>query len=131
MNKILISLVSIIILIAIGYGIYNATQPKPQSSPSPTATTTNNQAVTSPDDSSKQITNEELAKNNGKNGADCWVAVDGTVYDASGSDSFKDGVHVQSKGQTQCGQDESDSIGASPHGSEVLSKLPVIGTLTN
>lgn len=129
MNKILISVVSIIILIAIGYGLYNVTQP--QSSSSPAAATTSTQVSTPQTSNNKQISSEELSKSNGKSGAACWVAVDNIIYDASNSDSFKDGVHVQSKGQVQCGRDESASIGSSPHGSGVLSGLPVVGTLAN
>lgn len=125
MNKTLMIIIALVVVGGIGYGVYsytNNSQPTTSSSPS---------SSDGSSDSDKVITAEELAKNNGKDGANCWVAVEGKVYDATGSSSFKNGVHVQSKGQTTCGNDETDSIGKSPHGSEVLSKLTVVGTLSN
>ncbi|MCC7543469.1 hypothetical protein IT415_02055 [bacterium] len=75
------------------------------------------------------ISQADLAKNNGKNGAKCWVAVNGTVYDVSSSRGWENGQHVPSDGSAFCGADMSNVIDQSPHGAEVLSSLPAIGTL--
>ncbi|MFO0955320.1 MAG: cytochrome b5 domain-containing protein [Candidatus Saccharibacteria bacterium] len=135
MKKVLITLAVILGLTALGYGVYAltrsqtaATSPAPLSS----SVSTNSSAASNspqPSSASKTITTSELAKNNGKNGVPCWVAVNGTVYNVTGSKEWVNGEHVPSNGQAKCGRDESSSIGQSPHGTSVLAKLPVIGTL--
>jgi len=52
-----------------------------------------------------------------------------SIYNVTGSKEWVNGEHVPSNGQAKCGRDESSSIGQSPHGTSVLAKLPVIGTL--
>jgi len=133
MKKILIPIVAIIALLAIGYGAYALTQSSTTntsgSTPEPSNAVTASPSTSSPTTSSTAITTAQLAKNNGKSGTQCWVAVNGTVYDVSNSDEWRNGEHVPSNGQAKCGRDESSSIGASPHGSSVLSSLPTVGTL--
>lgn len=75
------------------------------------------------------VTVAQLASSNGLNGAACWVAVDGTVYDTASSSEWQNGEHLPSNGQARCGQDLSEIIKRSPHGKEVLTKLDVIGNL--
>ncbi|MBN1499840.1 MAG: cytochrome B5 [Spirochaetes bacterium] len=67
---------------------------------------------------------EELAKFNGINGADAYVAVDGIVYDVSLVKAWKGGKH---KMGIRAGKDLSKEIGKSPHGKKVLSLLPKRG----
>ncbi len=81
--------------------------------------------------SSRTITKAELAAANGLNGQDCWVAVDGTVYDATHNSEWKNGYHTPSRGQAKCGQDLTEVIKESPHGKSVLSELEQVGTLQN
>ena len=78
---------------------------------------------------SQTISPTELAKNNGKNGAKCWVAVNGTVYDVTNADQWRNGQHIPSDGEASCGADMSNVIGKSPHGNKVLAELPIIGAL--
>ncbi len=141
MKKILPPLIIAIVLIGLGIAIYVVTKPNnaadtitsaspsaipatptSSSSTAPRTTTTTPQAS-----GSSNISAAELAKNNGKNGAKCWVAVNGKVYNATGNRSWVNGVHTQSNGQAVCGGDMSSVIGDSPHGTSVLSELPVIG----
>lgn len=133
MKKILIPIAAIVTLLAIGYGAYALTQSTTtnisNSTPEPSSTVSASPSATAPSTSTDAITTAQLGKNNGKNGAKCWVAVNGTVYDVSSNKEWRNGEHTPSNGQAKCGRDESSSIGASPHGSSVLSSLPTVGTL--
>ena len=75
---------------------------------------------------SKIFTLDELKKNNGQNGNPGYVAVDGVVYDVSKVKEWKDGKH---KSGLQAGNDLSKEIGSSPHGKDILKKLPIVGKL--
>ena len=68
---------------------------------------------------------EELAKYDGKNGNPAYVAVDGKVYDVSSIPQWNGGSHAG--GSLSAGQDQSEAIMRSPHGKDVLSKLPIVG----
>jgi predicted heme/steroid binding protein len=125
MKKPLMIIIALVVVAGIGVVGYKLITKKDLSS---FVGTDNSSSQTSSD---KVITSEELAENNGKNGASCWVAVNGKVYDMTGVDGWEDGEHKASDGQTTCGQDETDSIGESPHGAGVLSNYPVIGAFSN
>lgn len=77
----------------------------------------------------KTITMAELTTNNGKDGAKCWLAIDGTVYDVTGNPEWVNGQHLPSRGMASCGRDLTKVISQSPHGKSVLGDLPVIGRL--
>lgn len=77
------------------------------------------------------ITKAELAQKDGLNGRECQVAVDGKVYQISGSDEWVNGVHQPSGGAAKCGMDLTSVIGNSPHGKSILSRFPVVGSLAN
>ncbi|MDQ5944320.1 MAG: hypothetical protein QG658_387 [Patescibacteria group bacterium] len=134
-NKLLLAILGTILVGGLIFGIYTVSN-------SSTSTDTTQQSTqsaadnapatsSSPSATPASIATSELAKNTGKNGADCWVAVNGTVYDVTGNNEWVNGSHTPSNGQAQCGRDESSSIGSSPHGSSVLSSLPVVGSLAN
>ena len=72
---------------------------------------------------------DELKNYNGQNGNPAYVAVNGVVYDVTNSSKWKNGVHKACSSSTQAGVDFSDSIKSSPHGVNVMSKFPQIGTL--
>jgi len=69
---------------------------------------------------------ESLAKNDGKEGREALVAVDGKVYAVTGNRFWKNGVHMN---RHQAGADLTEAIAASPHGRDVLEKIQTKGTL--
>lgn len=76
--------------------------------------------------SEKVFLTDELAKFNGKNGQPAYVAINGTVYDVSGKDAWKNGEHHGNL----AGLDLTDVLfNKSPHKDKVLQGLPVVGKL--
>jgi predicted heme/steroid binding protein len=84
---------------------------------------TNGSASTQKQDVSK----DQLAKHNGKDGQPCWVAVDGTVYLIEDFSVWSNGEHTTSNGLAYCGADLSKVIDQAPHGRRVLDELIVVG----
>mgnify|MGYP002715596293 CR=1 FL=1 len=76
----------------------------------------------------QEFTLAELKKYNGVDGQPAYVAIDGTVYDVSKVDAWKDGKHFH--GLT-AGNDLSEAILHAPHKKTVLAKLPVVGKLVD
>ena len=73
-----------------------------------------------------ELTLEELAKFNGKDGARAYVAVDGIIYDMTDSAAWKNGDH----NGFEAGKDLTDAIkNQSPHGTGKLSGVPEVGKL--
>lgn len=73
-----------------------------------------------------ELTVDELAAYNGKDGKSAYVAVKGVIYDVTNVAAWKDGMH---KNGLTAGKDQTDMITKSPHGEAVLAKLPVVGKL--
>lgn len=78
------------------------------------------------DSNIKEITPEELSKNNGKNGNPAYIAVDGKVWNVSPSKLWSDGHHVNTH---HAGQDLSIGMQAAPHSLEVLERFELVGEL--
>ena len=76
-----------------------------------------------------EISRETLAQSDGRNGNQCYVAVDGTVYLIEGKDLWVEGQHLPSGGQAMCGRDLSAVIDKAPHGRSKLPTLTVVGRL--
>jgi predicted heme/steroid binding protein len=75
----------------------------------------------------KAFSKEELAKNNGENGAPVFIAYRGEVYDVTGSPLWGNGAH---QGMHEAGKDLADDLESmAPHGTEVLGRYPKIGIL--
>jgi len=74
----------------------------------------------------KELTSEELAAFNGKDGQAAYIAFQGKVYDVSGSPLWTKGAHML---RHLAGQDLTGSISAAPHGVEVFERYPQIGVL--
>jgi predicted heme/steroid binding protein len=74
----------------------------------------------------KKLTEEELARYNGKNGNPIYVAYKGKVYDVSNSFLWKDGVHQVLH---EAGVDLKDALTQAPHDVDVLEKFPMVGIL--
>lgn len=77
----------------------------------------------------KEFSEEELAKNNGKNGTPALIVYKRKVYDVSKSSSWEDGNHENIH---DAGRDLTDDLETStPHGADLLDKFPIIGILKN
>lgn len=74
----------------------------------------------------KQFSKEELARNNGKNGTPAFFAHNGKVYDVSKSILWENGDH---QGLHDAGKDLTEELASAPHGSDVLDRFSVIGTI--
>ncbi len=72
-----------------------------------------------------EITREELAAADGRNGKPAYVAYKGTVYDVSDSDMWDDGDHM---GSHDAGADLTEEQEDAPHDEAILD-LPVVGAL--
>ncbi len=67
----------------------------------------------------KTFTPEQLSRCDGKEGRPACVAVDGSIYDVSGSKLWAGGGHMK---RHLAGRDLTAEIGAAPHGNEVLER---------
>ena len=76
--------------------------------------------------SEKRFTQEELAGFDGQDGRPAYIAVDGVVYDATGSRLWRDGNHVRAH---DAGADLSREITMAPHPKDRLERLPRVGIL--
>lgn len=80
----------------------------------------------------RPVSKDELAKADGKNGNDCLVAVDGTVYQIKDFSLWNNqGQHVSSQGMAYCGADLSAVIDKAPHGRKMLDILIEVGPLSS
>lgn len=73
------------------------------------------------------FTAAQLTTFNGKNGAAAYFAYKGVVYDATGSQFWKEGEHYG----LQAGVDLTGKMEGAPHGEEVLTRLPVVGSFAS
>lgn len=74
----------------------------------PAANNVTNETSVATDDANKasvELTVEQLAEFDGKNGNSCYVAVSGVIYDLSDSAFWQNGEHSISMGQASCGRD--------------------------
>jgi predicted heme/steroid binding protein len=120
MKKVLITVAFFVILSSSILYISNLNSNK-NSSPNSNAKTNTTQSS-----QGKIFTLTELSKYNGQNGTPAYVAVNGIVYDVTNARNWYNGVHVNG---VVAGTDLTNVIGNSPHGTSVLSNLPIVGTL--
>jgi predicted heme/steroid binding protein/uncharacterized membrane protein len=74
----------------------------------------------------KEMTSEELAVFNGKDGRPVYVAYQGKVYDVTKSRLWSTGSHMK---RHPSGKDLTGEISAAPHGPEVLERYPQVAAL--
>jgi predicted heme/steroid binding protein len=74
----------------------------------------------------KEYTKEELAKFDGKNGTKALIAVNGKVYDVTGTDMWEYGEHMS---MHSAGQDLTEGFSESPHDDSIFEKIKLVGTL--
>lgn len=73
-----------------------------------------------------ELTLEQLAKYNGKDGQPAYIAVDGVIYDVSNHPAWKNGGH----NGYEAGKDLTEMIkNESPHGISKLSEVVEVGKL--
>ncbi len=75
----------------------------------------------------RKFSKEELAKNDGKNGAPEFFAVNGKVYDVTNSSLWEDGEH---ENLHSSGKDLTTELELAPHGADVLERFPIVGILS-
>lgn len=75
---------------------------------------------------SGDLTLDELAACDGKEGRPACFAFEGKIYDATESRLWKQGVHM---GRHNAGGDLTDALKQAPHGRDKLSAMGVVGTL--
>ncbi len=76
------------------------------------------------------ITLDELAQFDGKDGRPAYIAVDGVVYDLSGSAIWPEGKHTPCNLGAMAGRDLSEELNQAPaRMREYLKRFPVVGTL--
>ena len=72
------------------------------------------------------ILEEDLRRNDGREGRPAYVAYKGKVYDVSSSKMWRGGVHVR---RHIAGQDLTDSLAAAPHDESVFERVREVGEL--
>ncbi len=73
-----------------------------------------------------ELSPEELAEKDGKEGRPVYIAHRGKIYDVTQSKLWKTGTHMK---RHPSGKDLTVDIGAAPHGPEVLERCPRVGVL--
>lgn len=74
---------------------------------------------------------QALAEFDGKDGHECYVAVDGKVYRIEQGRLWENGKHGTSQGNASCGRDLTKAMEKSPHGKSKLTTLEIVGTFTD
>jgi predicted heme/steroid binding protein len=74
----------------------------------------------------RTFSREELSACNGKDGAPAYVAFEGKVYNLSRSFLWQRGRHQVTH---LAGIDYTGSLGAAPHGPDLLDRFQVVGLL--
>lgn len=72
------------------------------------------------------VSSAELAAATCEDGAACWIAVDGVVYDMGIFPSWARGVHHD----IHAGADNTEKFVQAGHGKQILQKMPVVGRYT-
>jgi predicted heme/steroid binding protein/uncharacterized membrane protein len=74
----------------------------------------------------KELTSDELASSNGKEGSPIHIAFQGKIYDVTKSPLWSKGLHMN---RHPAGRDLTGEISAAPHGTEVFDRYPQVGIL--
>jgi len=72
------------------------------------------------------LTVDELAQFDGKDGSPAYIAYKGNIYDVSDSRLWKDGTHLR---RHIAGLDLTNALGQAPHGEDKVISLPLVGKL--
>ena len=72
------------------------------------------------------LTPDDLAGYDGKDGRPAWFAFEGKIYDATQSPLWKQGVHM---GRHNAGSDLTEALSLAPHGPEKVTAMTAMGRL--
>lgn len=72
-------------------------------------------------------TKVQLAKRNGQDRQEIWVAYKGVIYDVTDSRLWKNGMHYEH----WAGQDLTDELADAPHSEQVFERFSVVGMLSS
>ena len=72
------------------------------------------------------LTGDQLASFDGKEGRPAYFGFEGKLYDASASKLWKQGVHM---GRHNAGMDLTEALKLAPHGSDKVAAMPAVGAL--
>ncbi|NPV60912.1 MAG: hypothetical protein HPY75_14775 [Actinobacteria bacterium] len=113
-----------------GCGNGGASQPEPiQDQPRDTQNDAVVEEELAPEEETT-FTAAELAKFDGKGGEPAYVAVDGVVYDVTGSPNWPEGVHTPCNLDAMAGRDLSDILDQAPASMRgFIQSKPVVGKL--
>ena len=127
MKKLLAILLSLtMIFIAVACAAAPAATEPAVEAPAATEAPAVTEAPAATEEAGLELTLEELAKFNGKDGQPAYVAVDGIIYDVSASAFWKDGQH----NGFEAGKDLTTEIKEkSPHGIAKLANVVEVGKL--
>ncbi|MFD2743933.1 MULTISPECIES: cytochrome b5 domain-containing protein [Sphingobacterium] len=76
-------------------------------------------------DSLPSISRSMLARRNGQDKPEIWVAYQGIIYDVSSSRLWRNGQHYEH----WAGQDLTEELKDAPHSNQVFERFPVVGIL--
>lgn len=76
----------------------------------------------------REFRKDELSAFNGIDGKKAYIAYKGKVYDVSSSWHWKGGRH---QAMHRAGKDLTDALDRSPHGEDLLERVPLIGLLAD
>lgn len=74
----------------------------------------------------KDLTVDELAQLDGKEGRPAYIAYNENIYDVTGSKLWKEGNHVK---KHMAGFDLTNALKNAPHGADRLDSMPIVGQL--
>jgi len=74
----------------------------------------------------ENLTPEELANHDGREGKPAYIAYKGKVYDVTGSVLWSGGRH---QALHEAGRDLTEALKSAPHGEEFIKRFPVVGYL--
>lgn len=74
----------------------------------------------------RAFTHDELARCDGREGRPAYIAYAGKVYDVTGSFLWRGGRH---QALHRAGTDLTVDLKAAPHGDDLLTRVPVVGSL--
>jgi predicted heme/steroid binding protein len=124
MKRLIILAVLLVLIIALLSGCGSQGAETQQSTGSQTTETTQQ------NQSTRTFTLAELAQFNGKDGNPAYIAVDGVVYDLTGSSLWPSGEHTSCNLDSSAGKDLSEVIKqAPPRMRDNLKRFPVVGQL--